>query len=341
MLSNRSNTRRGWALAFFGIAGFSLTLPATRVAVLHLDPWFVALGRGVLASGLATLALLVTRQPWPRLSHLKRLAWVALGAIVGFPVLSAWAMRDLPASHGSITLAVTPLAMGIFGAWLAGERLPKRFWIAALTGAGAGFAFALEAGGGSFRPGDLWLLAASWLAALGYAEGARLTRSLGGWQVISWALVLAAPTLLGPLCWIVAHTDLTAPPEAWAGFVYVAVVSQFLAFIMWYRGLALGGIARIGQIQLLQPLLTLGASALWLGEPLNPSLLGVAAVVVLSVWVSQRAPMRREAGNRGGYTPLPDRPTCNGGGSLGLALAFFILTTHSRRPSTRSDHETV
>ncbi|MVF22798.1 DMT family transporter [Methylocaldum sp. BRCS4] len=295
MQSNTSKIRRGWLLAILGIAGFSLTLPATRVTVLHLDPWFVAFGRGVLASGLAAIALLVTRQPWPKRHQLRGLALVALGVIIGFPVLSAWAMRELPASHGGIALSVTPLATACFGAWLAGERLPGRFWIAALIGAAAVFAFAFEAGGGSLRSGDLWLFAASLLAALGYAEGARLTRILGGWQVISWALVLSVPWLLGPLCWIMAHTDLSAPFDAWAGFAYVAVISQFLAFILWYRGLAVGGIAKIGQIQLLQPFLTLGASALWLGEALSGSLLGVAAVVVTSLWVSQHSPMRQSA----------------------------------------------
>jgi drug/metabolite transporter (DMT)-like permease len=292
MQPNPAQLRRGGLLAFLGVAGFSLTLPATRLAVLHLDPWFVALGRGVVASGLAAIVLLLTRQPWPSLDQLRSLAVVALGIAVGFPVLSAWAMRELPASHGSIALSVTPLATALFAAWLAGERLPGRFWAAALGGAGVVFAFTIEAGGGSLRLGDLWLFAASLLAALGYAEGARLTRSLGGWQVISWALVLALPWLLPPLGWVVAHTDLSAPSEAWAGFVYVAVVSQFLAFIVWYRGMSLGGIARIGQLQLLQPFLTLGACAVWLGEPLTGSLLGAASVVVLSLCISQRAAPR-------------------------------------------------
>ncbi|RYU62542.1 DMT family transporter [Methylolobus aquaticus] len=292
MQPNTAQLRRGWLLAFLGIAGFSLTLPATRLAVLHLDPWFVALGRGVVASGLAAIALLLTRQPWPRRDQLRGLAAVALGIAVGFPVLSAWAMHELPASHGCIALAVTPLATALFAAWLAGERLPGRFWAAALGGASAVLAFAVEAGGGSLRMGDLWLFAASVLAALGYAEGARLTRSLGGWQVISWALVLALPWLLAPLGWVMAHTDLSAPSEAWAGFAYVAVVSQFLAFIVWYRGMSLGGIARIGQLQLLQPFLTLGACTAWLGEPLTGSLLGAAFVVVLSLCISQRAAPR-------------------------------------------------
>lgn len=290
--TNDVDMRRGWILAFLGIAAFSLTLPATRVAVAHLDPWFVAFGRGVLAAVLAALVLLVTRQPRPKAYQFLSLAVVALGVIVGFPVLSAWAMRELPASHGSIALSVTPLATAFFGAWLAGERLPGRFWLAALAGAGAVFVFALEAGGGGLRRGDLWLFAAALMAALGYAEGARLSRSLGGWQVISWALVLAAPWLLGPLVWAMARSELSAPPEAWAGFVYVAVISQFLAFMLWYRGLALGGIARMSQVQLLQPVLTLGVCALWLGEPLSRSLVGVTATVLASLWISQRAPTR-------------------------------------------------
>ncbi|GAB6048624.1 DMT family transporter [Methyloparacoccus murrellii] len=303
MQADAMTLRRAWLPAFLGVAGFSLTLPATRMAVLYFDPWLVALGRGVLAAGLAAMALLVTRQPRPKRHQLGRLALVAVGVVIGFPVLSAWAMQQLPASHGSITLSLTPLATACFGTWLARERLPARFWIAALCGAGAVFGFALDAGGGKLRPGDLWLFAAALLAALGYAEGARLTRSLGGWQVISWALVLAAPWLLLPLCWLALHAELSAPPSAWGGFVYVAVVSQFLAFVFWYRGLALGGIARMGQLQLLQPFLTLGACAGWLGEPLTGSLFGVAAIVVTSLWVSQRAPARlvesRPDGHRG------------------------------------------
>lgn len=292
MQSSPTQIRKSWSLAFLAIAGFSLTLPATRLAVLHLDPWFVALGRGVVAAGLAAMVLLLTRQQWPQRDQVRSLAVVALGIAVGFPVLSAWAMRELPASHGSIALSVTPLATALFAAWLAGERLPRRFWVAALGGSGAVLAYAVAAGGGNLRLADLWLFAASLLAALGYAEGARLTRSLGGWQVISWALVLALPWLLPPLGWVMAHADLSAPSEAWAGFVYVAVVSQFLAFILWYRGMSLGGIARIGQLQLLQPILTLGACATWLGEPLTGSLLGATSVVVLSLCISQRAAHR-------------------------------------------------
>lgn len=290
MTKDSSNRRQGGILAFCGIAGFSLTLPATRLAVLHLDPWFVALGRGALAAVLAGLALWLTRQPWPGLRHLRGLSLVALGVIVGFPVLTAWAMQDLPASHGGITLSITPLATALLGARLAGERLPARFWLASLAGGAAVFAFALHAGDGVLRLGDLWLLAAALLAAIGYAEGARLAPALGGWQVICWALVIAAPWLLAPLAWIALRTPPAAPAEAWAGFVYVGLVSQFLAFMFWYRGLALGGIARISQIQLLQPILTLAACALLLGEPLSGSMLAVAVIVVSSLWVSQRAP---------------------------------------------------
>lgn len=286
------NLGRAWLLALLGIGGFSLTLPATRLAVLYLDPWFVALGRGVLAGGLAFIALLAARQPRPGRKHLPSLAIVALGAVVGFPLLSAWGLQDLPASHAGITLSVTPLLTALFGARYAGERLPWSFWVAALAGTLAVFAYALHAGGGRLVWGDVWLFGASLAAALSYAEGARLAKDLGGWQVICWALVLAAPWLAIPLGWIATHEELSAPTEAWAGFLYVAVVSQFLAFMLWYRGLALGGIARVSQIQLLQPFLTLGACVIWLGEVATVSIFAVAAVVASSLWFSQRTGRR-------------------------------------------------
>ncbi|QSA96340.1 DMT family transporter [Methylococcus sp. EFPC2] len=289
----QENFRRGWITAFLGIGGFSLTMPATRLAVLYLDPWFVALGRGVLAGGLALATLLIARPPLPGREHVVSLAVVALGAVVGFPLLSAWGLQDVPASHAGITISVTPLFTALLGARLAGERLPGRFWMAALVGTAAVFGFVLHAGGGRLGLSDAWLFGASLAAAVSYAEGARLARILGGWQVICWALVLAAPWLALPLAWIAAHAELSAPVEAWAGFVYVAVVSQFVAFMLWHRGLALGGIARISQIQLLQPFLTLGACALWLGESVTGTVVAVAAVVASSLWVSQRSARRR------------------------------------------------
>ena len=280
--------RRGLLYGLLGVACFSLTLPATRVAVTGLDPVFVGLGRALVAALLAAAVLVATRSAWPGRALLPRIAIVAAGVIVGFPLLTALAMRHVPASHGAIVIGVLPLATALAGAWLAHERPAPAFWLCSAAGSAVVVAFALWHGGGTLQVADLLLLAAVGAAAIGYAEGGRLARTLGGWQVISWALVLAAPLLLLPTLWVVDARIASATPGAWAGFAYVSVFSMFLGFFAWYRGLALGGIAVVGQTQLLQPFLTLFASALLLGEPLEPATFVAAALVVAAIALARR-----------------------------------------------------
>ena len=197
-------------------------------------------------------------------------------------------MRHVPASHGAIVIGLLPLATALAGAWLAHERPTPVFWLCSLVGSAVVVGFALWQGGGAPHPADFLLLAAVAAAAIGYAEGGRLARTLGGWQVISWALLLAAPAVLVPTLWVVDAQMLAAPPLAWAGFAYVGVFSMFLGFFAWYRGLALGGIAVVGQTQLLQPFLTLFASALLLGEALDPATFVAAGLVILSIAIGRR-----------------------------------------------------
>ena len=231
---------------------FSATLPATRLAVAALDPVFVGLGRALFAAVLATALLAATRSPLPRRASWPRLAVVALGVVAGFPLLTAWAMRHVPASHGAVVVGLLPLATAVAGALLAHERPSRRFWTCAVAGSAVVVGYALWKGGGALHVADLLLVGAVIAAAIGYAEGARLAREIGGWQVISWALVLAAPFLAIPT-WRAAGGLADAPWTAWAGFAYVAVVSAYVGFFAWYKGLAEGGIAAVGQVQLLQP----------------------------------------------------------------------------------------
>lgn len=276
---------KGLLLGMVAVSIFSLTLPATRVAVAELDPVFVGLGRGVVAALCALGYLLVSRAPWPARSEWCELAVVAAGVVVGFPLFSALAMRELPAVHGGVMLAILPLVTAIAGAVYAHERPPARFWILSLAGASAVAAFALREGGGNFQSADLLLIAAVVCGASGYAVGTRLTPKLGGLAVISWALVLTAPFVVIPV--VLASPELSAPSyEAWVGFAYVSLASQFLGFIPWYHGLALGGIARVGQLQLAQPFLTVFASAWLLGEGLDLITIGFAVLVVLLVALS-------------------------------------------------------
>jgi drug/metabolite transporter (DMT)-like permease len=230
----------------------------------------------------------LARAPWPDRALLPRLALVAAGVVVGFPLFSAWAMRYVPAAHGAVVVGLLPLATAVAGAWIAHERPSRLFWLCALFGSAVVVGFALWQGGGAPQPADALLVLAVISAAIGYAEGGRLARILPGWQVICWALVLAAP-VVSIFTALAADARLaTAPLSAWAGFAYVSVVSMFLGFFAWYRGLALGGIATVGQVQLLQPFLTIVASASLLGEQIDAATYLAAALVIGSIAIGRR-----------------------------------------------------
>jgi drug/metabolite transporter (DMT)-like permease len=272
----------GFAFGFLGVLIFSFTLPATRIAVQDLDATFVGLGRAIVAAVLAALALLITRQPLPTRGQALRLAVVALGVVVGFPLLSAWALRTAPASHSAIVNGLLPMTTAIIGVLWDGDRPAPLFWVAALIGMITVVGFVLIEGKTGLVTSDLAMLGAVLIGGVGYVGGGRMARELGSWQTICWALVISAPFLVIPVGISAAQHGLQAPPNAWLGFAYVSVFSMFLGFFAWYHGLALGGIARVGQVQLIQALLTITWSALLLGEAISPLML-VAAVIVISM----------------------------------------------------------
>ncbi|WP_439683065.1 Permease of the drug/metabolite transporter (DMT) superfamily [Cupriavidus oxalaticus] len=292
----------GMLLGFIGVAIFSQTLPFTRMAVAELDPIFVALARAVLAAlpALALLAmrgaLATARRPsggqWPRLMV------TALGVVVGFPVFSSLAMREVPASHGAIVVGLLPLATAVFAAWFGRERPSAGFWLSAVAGSALVIGFAVWQGAGGLQHADWYLFAAVVLGALGYAEGGKLSRELGGLETISWALVASLPLLVPVVAWL-ALRDLpaiaAASPRAWGGMAYVSVFSMFVGFLFWYAGLAKGGVARVGQIQLLQPFLTLAGGALILAEPLDAPTIAFAVAVIAVVALGRRAAVRQSA----------------------------------------------
>jgi drug/metabolite transporter (DMT)-like permease len=291
-----------WGAA--GVVAFSLTFPATRLALPAFGPVVTGLGRAVIAAGIAGLALLVARAPLPRRRQWARIAVVSCGVVVGFPLLSAVALDHVGAGHAAVLVGLLPAATALAAVARAGERPHRGFWVAAGTGLVAVLVFAAVRGAGRPQVADLLLLAAVAAAAIGYAEGGALSRTMPGWQVIAWALVLAAPALVP----VSAYALLTRPPAhpgpgAWLGLAYVSGVSMFLGFVAWYRGLAAGGVAKIGQLQLAQPVLTLGWAALLLGERVD-LVTGAAALAVLATTAAtQRARVRRPAENH-----LPVRP---------------------------------
>ena len=276
------------------MVAFSLTFPATRLAVADIDGAVIGLGRAVVA-GLLAGALLLARGARVPPRHLwPRLVLVALGVVVGFPLFSSLALASVPAAHGAVITGLLPAATAIMAVARAGERPGPMFWLASAAGLAAVLAFAAVQGAGHPQPADVLILIAVLLGGAGYAEGGALARELGGPETICWALIVSLP-VLAPVTAVLIVRDggLSAGPAAWAGFAYVSVVSMFLGFFAWYRGLAAGGIARIGQLQLAQPVLTLLWSALFLGETVSGGTMLAAVAVLASAGLTQFARVRQ------------------------------------------------
>ncbi len=294
IMSSRENT--GMALGLLGVVIFSLTLPFTRIVVQELHPLLNGLGRALFAAIPAALLLLWRREKWPTWQQVKGLSLVIVGVILGFPVLSAWAMQTLPASHGALVNGLQPLCVALYAAWLSHERPSKAFWACAALGSALVLGYALYTGAGSIQAGDLLMLGAIAVGGLGYAEGGRLAKEMGGWQVICWALVLSTPLLIGPVLYLALQHQGAVSAKTWWAFGYVALFSQFLGFFAWYAGLAMGGIARVSQIQLLQIFFTIAFSALFFGEHVEPITWVFACGVIATVMLGRKTTIKPNVG---------------------------------------------
>jgi drug/metabolite transporter (DMT)-like permease len=263
--------RQALVLGFLGVVVFGLTMPATRTAVLELHPLFITLGRALLAGLLAAVTLAAARPQPPRRRDWGRLFWFSVFSIIGFPLLMTIAMQYAPASHAAVVLAVLPLLTAMAGVAVARERPSLGFWACGVAGTAVVLLYAILTGGGSgdLHWADLLLAAAALCAAMAYALGGEMSHRIGGWEVISWALVASLPVMLVLFLVLSPPINWGASASAWLGFLYVAVFSQFLGFFAWNKGMSLGGIAKIGQMQLLQPFVTLLAAYLLLGEAIG------------------------------------------------------------------------
>jgi drug/metabolite transporter (DMT)-like permease len=246
-----------------------------------------------LAAAAALPLLLLTKQPWPARSDLRKLIITALGVVIGFPVGSAIAMQWVPASHGGVVLGALPLVTAAMGAVFAGERPAPTFWLWAIAGSACVIAFALWDGGATAHTADLVLVLAVIACGIGYAAGGDLSRRLGGWQVICWAIVIALPVTLPLTLLLAPKVSAATSPQAWASFIYLGLMSQFIGFFAWYQGLAVGGVAKVGQVQLLQIFVTILASAALLGEAITLRAIVFACLVVATVWFGRRAAVAR------------------------------------------------
>ena len=281
-------TTAGWGSGLLGVIIFSGSLPATRVAVADFSPMFLTSARAVIAAMLGASLLLSLRQTRPLRDDLLSLAIVAAGVVVGFPLLTAFALQHLSAAHSIVFIGLLPLVTATFGVIRGGERPKPAFWLFSCVGAMTVAAFALYKSDGGSLVGDLLMIAAILLCGLGYAEGATLSRRLGGWQVISWALLLALPIMAAIATLTLPHSWGGIATPAWIGLAYVSVFSMLVGFVFWYRGLALGGIAGVGQLQLLQPFFGLVLAAVFLNEPIAWTMIVSTAVVVLCVAGARR-----------------------------------------------------
>ena len=287
-MKQQKQVNQGMLLGFIAVAIFSLTLPITRQIIPYFDPLFIGLGRSVLATLVAAPILLIFKQPFPNKLQIKQLLITAIGIIAGFPVLTAYAMQTVPASHGSVVIGLLPLLTAVFAVIISHERPSLGFWISAVIGALLVIIYSLLQGGMELHIGDVYLVAASILGALGYALGAKIAKQLGGWQVICWINVLGFPfSLIGILLVNSENLELV-PASAWLGFLYLALASQLFGFFLWYKGLVMGGTARVSQTQLLQPFLSILAAILLLGEQIDLGTYIFAIAVMFAIAVTRK-----------------------------------------------------
>jgi drug/metabolite transporter (DMT)-like permease len=282
----RSTT--GWGSGLLGVVIFSGSLPATRIAVGGFTPLFLTSARAVIAALLGIALLAILRQKRPDVSDLGPLAIVALGVVIGFPLLTAQALLTITSARSIVFIGLLPLATALFGVLRGGERPKPVFWLFSILGSLSVAGFALSQDEGGSLQGDLLMVAAILLCGLGYAEGATLSRRLGGWQVISWALLLSLPIMAALALATLPATWSGIGVPVWAGLAYVAVFSMLIGFVFWYRGLALGGIAAVSQLQLLQPFFGLLLAGLLLHEQVAPTMIAATALVVLCVAGARR-----------------------------------------------------
>lgn len=298
---DRRSRRTGLVWAFAGVLMFSFSVPLTKEAVGGFDPFLTATGRAVIAGLLAAAVLAVRRVPVPARRHWAPLFFTMLGAVFGWPILLALALRHTTSAHAAVIAAFMPLATAVIAVLRTHERASWQFWAAASSGTAALVAFAVSEGGasGGSVEADLLIVGAVVSSAWCYVLGASVTRSMPGWQVISWVVVLALPLTVpaSVVLWLETSARYQPGAGAWTSLILLGVSSMYVGFFAWYRGLALAGIAHGGQVQQLQALLTLAWSALLLGERITATTVVAAIAVVVAVVWSQR-----------GRGALPARP---------------------------------
>ncbi len=278
---------KGMLIGFIGVAIFSLTLPLTRIVVQEITPFYVSFGRGVIAGVCGAILLLLSKSPLPTKTQFKKLLITAFGVVYGFPIFTSLAMQTLPSAHSGIVLGILPLATSAMGAIRFRERPSFAYWVTAVCGTLLVLVYSMMDAGG-LALGDIWLLLAIVTVSMSYSEGGKLAQEMGAIKVISWAMAMTLPINI-PAAFLFANTALTdLSANAFIAFLYLGLFSAFIGFFFWYRGIALGGVARVGQVQLLQPFLTLIGAYFLLGEPITVLNTVFAIAVLVVVLIGRR-----------------------------------------------------
>jgi drug/metabolite transporter (DMT)-like permease len=284
---------KGMLIGFVGILIFSLTLPVTKIAVLSFDPYFIAFGRATLAGALALAYLVIFKEPMLAKADIGKLVVIALGVVFGFPILTTVAMAYGSSSHGAVILGMMPLASTVIGAIRFGERPSIGFWMVSILGAALVVTYALLKSSGSFTLVDVLLVLGGICACIGYVEGGELSRKMNPRAVISWALVISLPANIVFSYLTFDSAYLNVGTFAWFIFVYLSLFPMVLGFFFWYEGLAIGGIARVSQVQLIQPFCTLIVASILLGDSLTWTNVVFAVLVVSTVILGKRMLIKR------------------------------------------------
>jgi drug/metabolite transporter (DMT)-like permease len=293
----------GMLLGLVGVIMFAMTLPMTRIAVKEINPIWLAMARAELAAILGAVALIWFKVPFPKRAFWPNIAWSIVGVVIGFPLFTSIAMRYTDASHGAVITGLLPLATAVFAIVTSKDRPSLGFWLSAMAGSGLVLGYALWQSQGALQVGDLAMLAAIIFAGLGYAFGGKLSQTIGGWQAISWVLVCAAPLVAVPLIYMTYNAGgllgsaqvgpAAISSNSWWAFAYVTVFSQFVGFIFWYGGMAIGGVARVSQVQLLQLFFTLGFAGLINNEIVAPITWLVCFLVAITILVNKKTAIKK------------------------------------------------
>ncbi len=284
---------KGMLIGFIGILIFSLTLPVSKIAVLSFSPYFIAFGRAALAGMVALAYLIYKKETLPSKIDFGKFIVISLGVVFGFPIFTTVAMTQGSSSHGAVILGMMPLATTVIGVIRFKERPSLGFWLVSLLGAALVVIYALLKNAGSFTYIDGLLVLGGICACIGYVEGGELSRKMNPRAVISWALVISLP-LNVVLSYLTFHSEyFEAGTIPWISFVYLSLFPMFIGFFFWYEGLAIGGIARVSQVQLIQPFCTLFAASILLGDSITVVNLVFAVLVVSTVILGKSMLVKR------------------------------------------------